>query len=350
MRMHSGVIRDTRLRKKLLEAAARSDGRDVDDLASLDDGSVGGMSYGSMRSGVSQLTFRSYASLVPKAVPNSIDTPKTKTRIMQTSREATSNYSTNAYVTSTGQVLSTPSPRRLYRSPRRSAGPRGIPVVVTEQPFASLLKTPLRNEQSPTKQSTPLGLKAQKASSTVLRRRLSRRISGVGTLNGSSNARYADADADDCRRQLSSINESDTPIGASKSEEEVAPENATNSMSEITTVALEVIQAHLSHLRELEEAVSNERELLADLEKIADSSLMNIDLSSSEVITRLASLSEEQVCDYFESLHGCINKQLDFSEMFLCQMEKISQGGENEDAINKEFRDAAQSPEADRFE
>jgi hypothetical protein len=347
MRMNSGVIRDVRLRKKLLEAAARSDGRDVDDLASLDEGSVGGMSYGSMRSGISQLTFRSYASRGPKPVPNSIDTPKAK--VMQTSREAISNYSTNTYVTSSGQVFSTPSPRRGYRSPRRSGGPRGPPVVVTEQPFASLLRTPLKNEQSPMNQLTPLGLKAQKASSNVLRKRLSRRISGVEAVNGSSNALYSESNGDDYRRQLSSINESDdnkNQLGTIKSEEE-EQDNTNTNLSEITTVALEVIGAHLSHLKELKEAVSKEKELLADLQKLAGFSLTNMDLNSSEVKTHLATLSEEQVCDYFESLHVCVNKQLDSSENFLGEMEKISQGGEeNGHDVSTDFRELAQSPDS----
>ena len=332
MKKNSGVVRDVRLRKKLLEAAARSDGREVDDLASLDDGSVGGMSLGSMRSGISQLTFRSYASRGPNVIPNAIGTPKNRSKVMQTSREAISDYSTNTYVTSSGQVLSTPSPKRIYRSPRRSSGKRGPPVIV-EQPFASLLTTPMKNVQSPVKQLTPLGLKTQKASSTVLRKRLSRRISGVPAIKGGSNiVDHAETNGEEFKRQLSSINEAeDSYISKSKSNEETPEKvvsNANKPQAEITTVALEVIEAHLRHLKELEVAVSKEKELLADLEKLAGSKLLGADINCAEVTTQLAMLSEDQVCDYFEALHICVNKQLDSSENFLGEMEKISQGGE----------------------
>ncbi|KAL7515009.1 hypothetical protein ACHAXN_012859 [Cyclotella atomus] len=349
MRMNSGVVRDVRLRKKLLEAAARSDGRDVEDLASLDDGSVGGMSYSSARSGISQLTFRSYASRGPR-VPNNVDTPK-KTRVLQTSREAISDYSTNTYVTSSGQVLQTPSPRRPYRSPRRTSGQRGgPPVVVTEQPFASLLKTPSRNDLSPINQRTPLGLKTQKASSNVLRKRLSRRISGVDAINGSNNPLYLESNGDDYRRQLSSINETDDNRGGQqlttiKSEEEEV-ENADTHLSEvITTVAVEVIGAHLSHLKQLEAAVSKEKELLAGLEKLAGSSLLDKDLKSSEVQLCLAKLSQEKVEDYFESVHACVVEQVASCEDFIDEMVKISQGGEEDGQdLTGEFRELAQSP------
>ena len=348
MRINSGVIRDVRLRKKLLEAAARSDGRDVDDLASLDDGSVGGMSYGSIRSGISQLTFRSYASQRPaRAVPNAIDTPKMRGKQMQTSREAISDYATNNYVTTGGKVYSTPSPRtRTYQRPNYSSGKKEMTISV-QQPFASLLKTPLRNDRSPPNPLTPLGLssKTQKASSTVLRKRLSRRISGVEAINGGG-ALYTES-AEDYRRQLSSINEADDNKGGNQLNNTAAePDTVAESISEITTVALEVIAAHLSHLKELEAALSKEKELLADLEKLAGTSLSNNDRSSSKVRTCLANLSEEQVCDYFESLHICVDKQQTSSDKFLKEMEKISQGEEeNGHDITQDFRDVAQSPD-----
>lgn len=350
MRMNSGVVRDVRLRKKLLEAAARSDGRDVDDLASLDDGSVGGMSYSSMRSGrsgISQLTFRSYACRGPR-MPLNIDTPKTKTRVLQTSREAISDYSTNTYVTSSGQVLSTPSPRRPYRSPRRSTGMRGgPPAVVTEQPFASLLHTPSRNEKSPINPLTPLGLRTQKASSNVLRKRLSRRISGVDVLNGSNNPLHFESSGDDHRRQLSSINETDDNKGqlrVLKSEEEEAEyvgEIEPNLSEVITTVAMEVIGAHLTHLKQLEAAVLKEKELLTGLEELAGSSFVDNDLKSSEIQSCLATLSQEKVEDYFESVHACVVEQVSSCENFIDEMVKISQG---EDNLTNDFRELAQSP------
>ena len=376
MHKNSGVIRDARLRKKLLEAAARSDGRDVDDVT-IDDGnnsigglsygnSVGGMSYGSMRSGISQLTFRTHASRTNgrgggAVVPNTIGASKSKphhVRTMQTSasREAMDSYSTNTYVTSSGQVLSTPSPKNItrsynHRSPRRNNGSSsssrggggiggGIPLAVTEQPFASLLKTPLRNDHetmSPIHQMTPLGLKPEKASSTVLRKRLSRRISGVvennnaGTTNG----------AQDYNRQLSSIYEAeDIKMQHTKSEEEETTAQSqshqqesnnsnTTNPSEITTVALEVITAHLSHLKHLEASITREKELLSNLEKLThcQSPLLDADaLQSKETIAFLSTLTEEQVCDYFESLHVCVNEQLDSNELLLGEMEKISQG------------------------
>ncbi|KAL3782967.1 hypothetical protein HJC23_003123 [Cyclotella cryptica] len=358
MKINSGVIRDVRLRRKLLEAAARSDGRDVEDLASLDDGSIGGMSYGSMRSGISQLTFRSYASrggVRPNTVPNTIDTPKTRSKVLQTSREAISDYSPNTYVTTSGQVFSTPSPRRQYRPPSYSSGKKDLSVASTQQPFASLLKTPLKSERSPIYPLTPLGLssKSQKVSTNVLRKRLSRRISGVQAMTGDGElySEIRTETAEQYPRQLSSINETEDNKCGNQLNNPSVGHIPTTQFSEITTVALEVIEAHLSHLQELEAAMSKEKELLADLEKISGVALANNDRTSPHVTTCLASLTEEEVCDYFESLHVCVDKQLISSEKFLMEMEKISRGGDNEREVGDDFEerirsgDEAQSPD-----
>ena len=163
-------------------------------------------------------------------------------------------------------------------------------------------------------------------------------VNGGGTL-------YSDA-AEDYSRQLSSINEADDNKGGNQLNNSAAEPDATaEPISEITTVALEVIAAHLSHLKQLEAAVSKEKELLADLEKLSDASLSNNDQSSSEVRTCLGSLSEEYVCDYFESLHICVDSQQISSDKFLREMERICQGEENGHDISHDFRDVAQSPD-----
>jgi hypothetical protein len=151
----------------------------------------------------------------------------------------------------------------------------------------------------------------------------------VGAINGSNNPLYLESNGDDYRRQLSSINETDDNRGGQhlatiKSEEEEA-ENADTNLSEvITTVAVEVIRAHLSHLKQLEAAVSKEKELLADLEKVAGSSLLDKDLRSSEVQSCLAKLSQEKVEDYFESVHACVVEQVASCEGFIDEMVKIA--------------------------
>ena len=213
-------------------------------------------------------------------------------------------------------------------------------MAVTEQPFASLLTTPLRNDHetmSPIHQMTPLGLKPEKASSTVLRKRLSRRISGVP--EGNKNNAGTTNGIQDYNRQLSSIHEGeDVKMQHTKSEEEETTSQShqeninsnTTTPSEITAVALEVVSAHLSHLKHLEASITKEKELLANLEKLTQcqSPLLDADaLQSKETITFLSTLTEEQVCDYFESLHVCVNEQLESSELLLGEMEKISQGG-----------------------
>jgi uncharacterized protein (DUF885 family) len=142
--------------------------------------------------------------------------------------------------------------------------------------------------------------------------------------------------ADEYRRQLSSINEAeDTKFGNLLNNPANMP-TSTGHFSEITTVALEVIEAHLSHLQDLEAAMSKEKELLADLEKISGVSLSGNDRKSPQVTTCLASLTEEEVCDYFESLHVCVNNQLVSSEKFLMDMERISRGGDNEHDVDND--------------
>jgi len=73
---------------------------------------------------------------------------------------------------------------------------------------------------------------------------------------------------------------------------------------------------------------------------------------TAELANRLASMSEEQVCDYFEAVHVCVHKQRYASEILLNEMERISQGevstpvdSDNEHAPELlERDDLAQSP------
>ena len=49
-------------------------------------------------------------------------------------------------------------------------------------------------------------------------------------------------------------------------------------------------------------------------------------MKAAELSDRLASLTEEQVCDYYESVHICVDKQRNVSEELLGEMERISMG------------------------
>eukprot|EP00970_Alexandrium_tamarense_P016968 scaffold7917_cov183-Alexandrium_tamarense.AAC.10 len=354
--MNAGVIRDVRLRKNLLDAASRSDGVNgniFEDLVSMcGDDSVGG---GSLRSGVSHYSHRSYASRGMgvggqgrsniNSVPAVIGTPVRPRRFGSSpasspkymsgttsssskaveegkvTHESTSKYSSNAYVTTSGRVFSTPSPRRSKHQRPMNAF-ECDDVTPAKQPFASLLKTPQIIGMSPMNNHSPLPNSNHKPTSRrVLRDRLSRRISGVpkdGLLvdgNVTTSTTLAPVEY-----QLSSINESD--VGDPTTDDAHHP-------TEITNVALEVIAAHLAHLTELDEAVSKERALIVELGKLASVDIIaSQDLKSIEVSSRLSTLSEDQVCDYFESVHVCVDKQRTSSERLLKEMERISQGGE----------------------
>lgn len=274
--MSSGVVRDLRLRKKLLEAASRADGNLFDD-ASLGEMSlnsaVSGLSYSSYRSGVSH---RSYASrgMTPTSrkmgsngVPSVIGTPRTSPRAHDRktpgylagtgssasrraerakmhAKEGSSAYSISQYVTSSGHILSTPSPRKgVYSKPSFRGEGSGL---ATQQPFASLLQTPSRS-------AIRQPLESRQKSCKDLRKRLSRRISGIKEDT-------PEPPSTPGGRQLSSINEA---------EDSSAPPSAIKESvsTEITNVALEVIAAHLSHLEQIETLISKEKDLLLDLNK-----------------------------------------------------------------------------------
>ena len=237
-----------------------------------------------------------------------------------------------------------------------------------KQPFASLMQTPQPNKDqtatTPTQQLRQYGsnnnMNADShyhnspKSAKMLRKRLSRRISGIGGLEttssvtsacGSGVGANASANTVDAyKRQLSSIAEkSDGSVTAnvatssnggssplSSSSPASTANNHGNSSSsnsdEITFVALEVIAAHLAHLDKIETQISHEKDLLLDLNKQLGISISNA-TNSDELARCLGKLTEEQVCDYFESVHICVDLQRNASESLLREMERISQGG-----------------------
>ncbi|KAL7437780.1 hypothetical protein ACHAXH_008822 [Discostella pseudostelligera] len=335
--MRAGAVRDMRLRKKLMDAAAvvlttsGSDGNLFDDLASVGDMSlnsaVSGLSHASYRSNMSHRSHVSRGIMGSNGVPSVIGTPKVSPRArsrigssLQTNsprymqgtgssagkvhvKEASDKYSANQYVTSTGHVLSTPSPRRGKLS--KPVGLYGVneAIPTPQQPFASLLQTPSR-QMTPESSHTPC---------KILRKRLSRRISGIkpgGYEHAQSSPTY-----------LSSIDETED------CNEQVTPSviNDIHS-SEIANVALEVIAAHLSHLEQIESLITREKDLLLGLNKQLGIPITNR-MMTSDLACSLSSLSEEQVCDYFESVHMVVDKQRNSSEELLREMERISQGG-----------------------
>mmetsp|Transcript_19982 Transcript_19982/g.43445 ORF Transcript_19982/g.43445 Transcript_19982/m.43445 type:complete len:567 (+) Transcript_19982:515-2215(+) len=324
--MSSGVVRDVRLRKKLLDAAARSDGNLFDDMSSLGEMSlnsaVSGLSYSSYRSGISHRSrgMTPTSRVTNNGVPMVIGTPKTSPGMHSRrspymagagpgkihGKESPSKYSVNQYVTSSGHVLTTPSPRNVkYSKPSSLYAREENKVKIPQQPFASLLQTP----SQPNTRQTP---DTEQKSCKILRRRLSRRISGIKEAN-------PEPPRTPGGRQLSSIIESDDINDGPPS----AIKNAHS--TETTDVALEVIAAHLSHLDQIETLISNEKELLLDLNKKLGMSVTD-ETKTAELANRLASLSEEQVCDYFEAVHVCVHKQRHASEILLNEMERISQG------------------------
>ncbi|KAL7528583.1 hypothetical protein ACHAWF_003740 [Thalassiosira exigua] len=274
--MTSGVVRDVRLRKRLLEAAGRSDGNGAalfDDAASLGELSLNsaasGMSYATQRSTASHRSFASHrGGAATNGVPSTIGTPKTQPRTRyapssgsspsymrgtgsSTARnaeqprmphnESSKAYSANQYVTSSGHVMSTPSPRS------RGRYARGEAAVTPQQPFASLLQTPGRREahlRSPEPR--------EHQSREDLKKRLSRRISGI-------NAHVPDHAHSP--GQLCSIQEGENDKGGIS----LLPSQDVLPSSEIATLAMEVVTAHLTHMERIEASIAKERELLTDL-------------------------------------------------------------------------------------
>ena len=139
--------------------------------------------------------------------------------------------------------------------------------------------------------------------SEALRRRWSRRISGIGAGDGADG-------------------EMRTGGGGERGAE--APVAKVG--NEIADVALEVIAAHLSHLERAERAISREKRLLSELGTRLDVSILDGTKNGAELAERLASLTEEQVCDYFESVHVCVDEQRIAGEALLKEMERISRG------------------------
>jgi len=341
--MSSGVIRDVRLRKKLLEAAGieNSDGKLFDDTTSLGDMSLNsamsGLSYASHRSAFSN---RSYAS---RGVPSVVGTPKGVASTHNRSRirygpsgtplkgsptymagtasptagnleqskvhnkAGSSQYSANQYVTSSGHVLSTPGRRSAHGIKSTAVYPQGD-ADFTQQPFASVLRTPNQAPNQPTPESKPKSAK-------VLRKRLSHRISGVYVASGEISISPD--------RQLSSIDESRVKSASSSSDE--------LHLNEISNVALEVIAAHLSHMEKMEFLLQKERDVLLDINKQLGISISDA-TQTAELVAKLGSLSEEKVCDYFESVYQCANDQKRAGENLIEAMERVSQG----DAVPRE--------------
>ena len=346
--MKAGAVRDVRLRQKLMDAAAittsGSDGNLFDDMASVGEMSlssaVSGLSHASYRSNISHRSHVSRSMMGNNGVPSVIGTPKVSPRsrtgirnslqansnsprYMQGTgssagkvyvKEASDKYSANTYVTSTGHVLSTPSPRRGMTS--RTAGLLGGngAIPTPQQPFASILQTPSR-QMTPESSQTPC---------KVLRNRLSRRISGIKpggyehTQSSSTHLSSID-ETEDC-------NEQGTPSVI----------NDFHS-SETVNVALEVIAAHLSHLEQIKLLFKKENDLLVSLNNKLGMTVTN-GMMTSELACGLASLSEEEVCDYFESVHMVVDKQRNASEDLLLEMERISSGNDikSQESINEQ--------------
>ena len=209
-----------------------------------------------------------------------------------------------------------------------------------KQPFASLMQTPQpnMNDTSPTRNHNnnnnhdSNAIRQSPKPAKVLRKRLSRRISGIYGLEATTTA--ADAATtnapEEYKRQLSSIAEKSDDgnnITNGTSPSSTAKDNGNNNSEEITYVALEVISAHLAHLDKIENQVSREKDLLLDLNKQLGISISD-STNSEELAQCLNKLTEEQVCDYFESVHVCVDLQRNASESLLREMERISQGGD----------------------
>lgn len=367
--MNSGIIRDVRLRKNLLEAASRDDiengGGLFDDMASLGDLSLNtSTSFTSMRSNTS---YRSYASRGIGAagmggggrnVPSVIGTPKVDRKYGASSsryspststtpssgskirnyKESSSTYSASTYVTSSGHVMSSSTPTQRLRPPTSMSPRKGSMTPPPKQPFASLMQTPqpTKNERSPTRNhnssNNSQAMRQSPKDAKVLLKRLSRRISGIDGLTTTTSDDSADVAKTtiEYKRQLSSIAEKNDdgiiPADASQSSTAKDDNVNNNNSEEITFVALEVISAHLAHLHKVEAQVTREKDLLLDLNKHLGISISD-STNSEELAQSLNKLTEEQVCDYFESVHICVDAQRNASESLLREMERISQGG-----------------------
>ena len=294
--MSSGVIRDICLRKKLLEmAASRLDGNLFNDMASLSEMSlnsaVSGLSYASHKSNVSHLS-ATYASrgMTNNGVPSVIGTPKVSPRARSKmghlssmsspsymrdtgssairaveqgkiqSKEASDKYSINKYVTSMGHVISTPrtpNPRRIFSKPIPLYGEEEN-AMTAQRPFTSILQTPCRHPMTP--ESRDL------TSTEILRKRLSHRILGI---QPEVHERIQSP-----VQQLSCIDETEDCKEAPATTTKVAHP------IEITTVALEVIFTHLSHIEQIEQFIAKEKDLLLDLNKKVGISITDRTLAS----------------------------------------------------------------------
>ena len=345
--MSSGVVRDIRLRKKLLEAAARSDG------TLFDDASLGEYSTNSAVSGFSLASHASAASRRSAtatrggpwaggraAVPTVIGTPEARPQLAPRLRnsapslsspdgvrgarasmtrgsergkrasvkESRNAYSINEYVTSSGHVLMTPSPKK---------GRNSLRVPTTQQPFASLLQTPSQSMMDPSPEVRP--------ERHVLRKRLSRRISGI---------KDDDPGPVSTPTQLSSINETEG------SDHDASPAAGNGNATDIADVALEVVAAHLSHIEEVEGLLSREKDLLLNLNQQLGIRISD-ETETRALTAHLAKLSEEEVCDYFEGVHACADEQRRAGETLLREMERISVGDADEGGPSP---DSAESP------
>merc|ERR1712238_512179 len=176
--------------------------------------------------------------------------------------------------------------------------------------------------------------------SNVLRKRLSLRISGIITDEGPGPAVTP--------AKLSSINETEG------SDNELPAVAHNGNVAEIADVALEVVTAHLSHLEEIEGLLSKEKNLLLDLNRQLGINITD-DTETGELSKRLASLSEEQVCNYFEVVHVCVDKQKKAGESLLKEMERISLGdvpclfvGDSNNNSREQGQVVAQSPLVDQ--
>jgi len=204
-----------------------------------------------------------------------------------------------------------------------------------KQPFASLMQTPQpnQNETTPTWTYTNNAIRQSPKSAKMLRKRLSRRISGIDALEAA--ATTTTNGPEEYKRQLSSIAEKndDGNITSTTSPLSATNNNMNSNTDEITYVALEVISAHLAHLDKIENQVSREKDLLLDLNKQLGISISDA-TNSDELAQCLSKLTEEQVCDYFEAVHICVDLQRNASESLLREMERISQGGGGDLSMN----------------
>jgi hypothetical protein len=122
--------------------------------------------------------------------------------------------------------------------------------------------------------------------------------------------------------------------------------NVNSNSDEITYVALEVISAHLAHLDKIETQLSREKDLLLDLNKQLGISISDA-TNSDELAQCLTKLTEEQVCDYFEAVHVCVDLQRNASESLLREMERISQGGGSGGDLSMSSSDVMDTTSAD---